>query len=176
VLSLRKALIARLEGHAKDGTGTVRTRIHGDYHLGQVLSVRNDFVIIDFEGEPTRSFEERRAKQSPMKDVAGMLRSFDYAMHAALLRFSTEAGPTLALRAQLGEEWLREVKRCFLDGYDGAAAAAGITATTEHRSGLLDLFLLEKVFYELAYELDNRPDWVRIPLRGIIELSASPST
>ncbi|MBK7474360.1 MAG: maltose alpha-D-glucosyltransferase [Betaproteobacteria bacterium] len=147
-----------------------RTRIHGDYHLGQVLVVRNDFVITDFEGEPTRPLAERREKQSPMKDVAGMLRSFDYALHATVLRLAVDGADIQLLRQQLGAEWLRQTQLAFIAGYDGAALAAGITGAAAQRDGLLELFLLEKAMYELNYELDNRPDWVRIPLRGLIDL------
>ena len=170
VLAARGTILARIDAHAAATDAGVRTRIHGDYHLGQVLLVRNDFVITDFEGEPTRPLAERREKQSPMKDVAGMLRSFDYALHATLLRLANEGADTRQLRQRLGAEWLRETQRAFIDGYDGAAQAAGIPAAAVQRNGLLELFLFEKAIYELNYELDNRPDWVRIPLRGIIEL------
>lgn len=106
VVAARRTILALIDGHAADATPGTRTRIHGDYHLGQVLVVRNDFVITDFEGEPTRSLAERREKQSPMKDVAGMLRSFDYALHATLLRLADAGADTQLLRRRLGAEWL----------------------------------------------------------------------
>ncbi|MEO8506645.1 MAG: alpha-amylase, partial [Betaproteobacteria bacterium] len=109
-------------------------------------------------------------KQSPMKDVAGMLRSFDYALHATLLRIVGGNDDTQALRERLGAQWLHETRLAFLEGYDEAATASGQAGATAERSGLLDLFLMEKAMYELNYEAENRPDWVRIPLRGIIEL------
>jgi maltose alpha-D-glucosyltransferase/alpha-amylase len=170
VLAAREAILARIETHAADQGGGVRTRIHGDYHLGQVLVVQNDFMITDFEGEPTRTLAERSKKQSPMKDVAGMLRSFDYALNAALLRIDGEGTEAQALRERLGAEWLRETRRVFVEGYDHVAQAAGLTGAAAQRRGLLELFLLEKAMYELTYEAENRPDWVRIPLRGLIEL------
>ncbi|MFO1324401.1 MAG: maltose alpha-D-glucosyltransferase [Burkholderiales bacterium] len=170
VLAQRASILARIDRHANDAGGGLRTRVHGDYHLGQVLVMGNDFVITDFEGEPARTLEERREKQSPLKDVAGMLRSFDYALHAALLRIVGGSEQTQAIRERLGAEWLRETRSAFLDGYDQVAAASGLTNAAAQRGGLLELFLLEKAMYELGYEAENRPDWVRIPLRGLIEL------
>ena len=132
--------------------------------------MQNDFVITDFEGEPTRTLAERREKHSPMKDVAGMLRSFDYALQATLLRIAGGSTETQPLRERLGAEWLRETRQAFVEGYDHVATAAGQPARAAQRRGLLELFLLEKAMYELATRSDNRPDWVRIPLRGLIEL------
>jgi trehalose synthase-fused probable maltokinase len=119
----------------------VRTRTHGDYHLGQVLWTGEDFLIIDFEGEPSQPPAVRRSKRSPLRDVAGMLRSLDYA--AAMAK---------------APEWTSRASRAFLDGY-GAADDA-----------LVGVFLIEKAVYEIAYELNNRPDWVAIPLRGLLAL------
>ncbi len=175
VLALRKALLARYDAHAADRSDGVRMRIHGDYHLGQVLVAQNDFVIIDFEGEPTRTLAERREKHSPMKDVAGMLRSFDYALHSALLRINGDSAEVHAARERLGAEWLRETRRMFIEGYDQVVTAAGLAGAAAQRSDLLELFLLEKAMYELDYEVQNRPDWVRIPLRGLLELIGTPA-
>ena len=169
VAGARQAILARIDAHATGAAGS-RTRIHGDYHLGQVLVVQNDFMIINFEGEPTRTIMERREKLSPLKDVAGMLRSFDYALHATLLRIQDEGGDAQALHLRMGTEWLQQTRHAFIAGYDTAALAAGIPGATAQRHGLLELFLLEKAMYELDYELENRPDWVRIPLRGLINL------
>ncbi len=172
-LAARKEILARIDAHAQDRVDASRTRIHGDYHLGQVLVVENDFVIADFEGEPARTVSERREKQSPMKDVAGMLRSFDYALNATLQRTAGEAADLQATRAQRGAEWLAETQATFLEGYDRAVEAADLPGATAQRDGLLDLFLLEKVMYELKYETENRPEWVGIPLRGLLRLLRS---
>ena len=146
-----------------------KIRCHGDYHLGQVLWADQDFVLIDFEGEPTRTVEERRAKQSPLKDVAGMLRSFDYAAFAGLFAFDRSGRPASALAAWAAF-WQRWTSAVFLRAY---LAAGGLSLVPEGRgpvTALLDLFMLDKACYELVYELNNRPDWVRIPLRGILSL------
>jgi maltose alpha-D-glucosyltransferase / alpha-amylase len=151
--------------------GLVKTRYHGDLHLGQVLVVQDEFVLVDFEGEPARPFAERRAKSSVLRDVAGMLRSFSYAAHAAAVRH--EAGPALgepALKAL--EEWQRGAARCFLEGYSRAAQGlASVPADGASFDATLDLFLLEKALYELRYEIANRPDWIEIPLRGLLDLA-----
>jgi maltose alpha-D-glucosyltransferase / alpha-amylase len=149
--------------------GAVKIRCHGDYHLGQVLWADGDFVILDFEGEPTRTVEERRAKQSPLKDVAGMLRSFDYAAYAGLFAFTRERPGDFGRLAPWAERWRQVVSAAFLDAYR-ATAADLLPADAAQCAALLDGFLLAKAFYELVYELNNRPDWVRIPLRGILAL------
>ncbi|MDM0112498.1 maltose alpha-D-glucosyltransferase [Variovorax sp. J22R133] len=142
-----------------------RTRYHGDYHLGQVLVARNDFVIIDFEGEPARPLEERRAKHSPLRDVAGMLRSFDYARWSALRRAAQNADELKRLGAA-AEDWQAQTISAFLDAYTATLAPAAGAVDSQ----LLALFELEKAFYELRYELNNRPDWVSVPLQGILSL------
>ena len=149
-----------------------RTRIHGDYHLGQVLrtegemqaDTQGDFVLLDFEGEPARSLDERRAKQSPLKDVAGMLRSFSYAGAAG---FGTS--PEFAAARSL---WESAVAQSFLSGYNAAMAAAPHAGPADPAiaTQLLDAYLLEKALYELVYEVNNRPDWIAIPLSGILDL------
>src|SRR5688572_20480331 len=170
LIGRRDALLARIRRHASDTTTGAKTRLHNDYHLGQVLLSKNDFVITDFEGEPARPLEERRRKHSPLRDVAGMLRSFDYAMHAALFDALTER-PTDAhdrvVRA--ARQWQTQAGHAFLEAYDETARASRLASPIAERSGLLELFLLEKAVYELRYEIDNRPEWVRIPLRGLIE-------
>jgi maltose alpha-D-glucosyltransferase/alpha-amylase len=135
-----------------------------------VLLARNDFVIIDFEGEPSRTTEERRQKSSPLKDVAGMLRSFDYAMHAALRSFLSERPDATATVEPAARAWQAEAARVFLEGYDDIAAKSGIASARAQRHGLLELFVLEKAVYELRYEVDNRPDWVGIPLAGLLDV------
>ena len=170
VLSRRAEILARIDAHAGDRVAASRTRLHGDYHLGQVLLVQNDFVIIDFEGEPTRTTAERAQKLSPLKDVAGMLRSFDYAMHAALLRLGPERPETLAQLESAGRQWRAQARQVFLESYDAVARAAGLASARAEVHGVLELFLLDKALYELRYEIDNRPDWVRAPLRGLSEI------
>jgi maltose alpha-D-glucosyltransferase/alpha-amylase len=170
LLAQRDALLARIRAHASDTTRGAKTRLHGDYHLGQVLLVRNDFVVTDFEGEPARPPDERRAKSSPLKDVAGMLRSFDYAMHAALFDVLTERPDAHARHVDAAREWQAQARGAFVDGYDDIGRAHGLASVRDEASGLVELFVLEKAIYELAYEVDNRPEWVRIPLRGLLEI------
>jgi maltose alpha-D-glucosyltransferase/alpha-amylase len=169
----------------------MRIRIHGDYHLGQVLYTGRDFVIIDFEGEPTRAISERRIKRSPLRDVAGMLRSFHYAAYTPLLAydaaFAAAAGPApgRASSASAGpvrpediaalEPWARAwcfwVSAEFLRAYlETSQDASYLPAGEAELSLMLNAYLLEKAVYELGYELNNRPDWVRLPLKGITEL------
>jgi len=148
-----------------------RTRIHGDYHLGQVLRVKTDFVILDFEGEPARSIEGRRTKHSPLKDVAGMLRSFNYAAWAALMKYSSRRPEDQARLEPWAHLWDRSVSAEFLHAYDETMTDSQlIPSDSSPVWALLDLYLLEKAFYELLYELNSRPDWVKIPLMGIASL------
>ena len=152
----------------------VRTRIHGDYHLGQVLYTGSDFVIIDFEGEPARPLAERRVKQSPLQDVAGMLRSFHYAAFAPLLARPTERslahGQFVKLRGW-AEAWSRRATNRFLaQYYETSRAAHYLPASSEVMTKVLDIYLLAKAIYELGYELNNRPAWIGIPLEGISRL------
>ena len=156
--------------------GAQRIRFHGDYHLGQVLYTGSDFMIIDFEGEPARPLSERRNKDLALRDVAGMVRSFQYAAYAAL--FGQVAGVDLSsanesLVAQWSAFWYAWVSAAFLRGYfDTAGKAAFVGGSREEQHMLLDAFMLHKALYEVAYELNNRPAWVRIPLRGILNLVA----
>ncbi len=151
-----------------------RIRCHGDYHLGQVLYTGKDFVIIDFEGEPARSLAERRRKRSPLQDVAGMVRSFHYAAHTVLAhhvagRLTHEQ--SLPLVEPWAQFWYRWASSAFLKSYlRHAGDASFVPAVDEEREALLNAFLLEKSVYELGYELNNRPDWVHIPIRGIEDL------
>jgi maltose alpha-D-glucosyltransferase/alpha-amylase len=156
----------------------MRIRCHGDLHLGQVLRTGNDFLITDFEGEPARSLLERRLKRSPLRDVAGMVRSFDYAAHAALesLRargVTARQDPVrLAAWATL---WSRWVSSAFLRAYRHDAGESGLLPRTrEERRTLFGVMLLEKCVYELGYELGSRPTWVAIPVRGILDLLDQP--
>ena len=170
LLARRKEIAARIEAHGGDRVTAGKTRVHGDLHLGQVLIAQNDFMIADFEGEPARTLAERAEKQTPLKDVAGMLRSFDYAMHAALANVGPERSEAQAQLERVGREWQAQAREAFLDGYEEIARASGLALPRGDGHDLLELMLLEKAFYELRYELENRPDWVRIPLRGLSDI------
>jgi len=170
LLAQRNALKDRIQACISGQIKAVKTRYHGDYHLGQVLLTQNDFVFTDFEGEPARPFAERRHKHSPLRDVAGMLRSFNYAAHTALAHATAERPADLAKFEPLVRDWETEAGRVFLAAYDEAAPGSGLSAPDASLRGLLDLFLLEKALYEVRYELDARPDWVAIPLHGILSL------
>jgi maltose alpha-D-glucosyltransferase/alpha-amylase len=148
-----------------------KTRVHGDYHLGQVLWSEGDFYILDFEGEPARPLEERRLKQSPLKDVAGMMRSFGYAAYAELFAFASSRRSELPRLEAWARVWQLGASAAFLRTYFALVADSLFVPRVEKdRDALLRLFLLEKALYELNYELNNRPDWARIPLRGILDL------
>jgi maltose alpha-D-glucosyltransferase / alpha-amylase len=167
VLVSRTALLGRFEElRTLDRAGS-RIRIHGDYHLGQVLRTEEDFVILDFEGEPARPISERRAKQSPLKDVAGMVRSYSYAAYAALFTFTVHAPDTFAGLESWADAWQHWAAEAFLGGYKTTMGDAALVPTDDSSSVLLQAFVLDKALYELAYELNNRPDWVRVPLIGI---------
>ncbi len=151
----------------------VRTRVHGDFHLGQVLWTGSDFVIIDFEGEPARSLSERRIKRSPLADVAGMLRSFDYAAEQALRSPSTAMLAPADPAEVLGDwacAWRRWASAAFLHEFVRVAEGSLAPADPDQALRLLRALVLEKAVYELGYEMDNRPDWVGTPVRGILEL------
>jgi maltose alpha-D-glucosyltransferase/alpha-amylase len=169
LLERRDEVLARVDALPMPQGTTLKMRHHGDYHLGQVLLSRNDFVITDFEGEPARPLEERRRKHSPLRDVAGMVRSFSYAAGAALGK-ALESPEDAARLAPLVTDWERETRAAFLIAYDETARQAGVYADKSAMHALLELFELEKALYELRYELNNRPDWVRWPLAGISRL------
>jgi maltose alpha-D-glucosyltransferase/alpha-amylase len=159
-------LISRIESCDAPEGPSLKIRHHGDYHLGQVLVSNNDFVIIDFEGEPNRPLEEGRAKRSPLRDVAGMLRSFDYAKWSAMKRAAQAEGGADKLLAEL-DSWERAVRETFLRAYATAMEDSGLFASFDDVHGLLELAELEKLLYEVRYEAANRPDWLHIPLAGL---------
>ena len=150
----------------------MKSRYHGDYHLGQVLQSNGDYILIDFEGEPTRTLAERRMKHCPLRDVAGMLRSFSYAAAVALDRCAQrhpESYPALARRARSCEV---QTVSAFLQGYAEASENLPcVPQDPQQTQALIALFCLEKALYELRYELDNRPTWVGVPLAGLLQLS-----
>jgi trehalose synthase-fused probable maltokinase len=142
------------------GAGGRLIRHHGDLHLGQTLLADAGWIVLDFEGEPARSLRERRRKRSPLRDVAGMLRSFSYAASAADLQRGIA----------VPEGWEGRCRAAFLEGYFASAEPSLLPRGRAPTEQLLSIFELEKAVYELRYELDNRPDWVHIPVAGILRL------
>jgi maltose alpha-D-glucosyltransferase / alpha-amylase len=171
LLGKSDAVIASLQAKRELEFTAARTRVHGDYHLGQVLWAEGDFYVLDFEGEPGRALAERRQKESPLKDVSGMLRSFSYAAYAGLFAHTHNRQSSFDRLELWARAWKIWSSAAFLRGYLAVAErAAFLPLDPVQRLTLLDLFLLDKAYYELNYELNNRPDWVRIPLHGILEL------
>ena len=171
VLSRRIRILELFEARGPQSFRTCRTRIHGDYHLGQVLRVKTDFVILDFEGEPACPLAARRAKQCPLKDVAGMVRSFSYAAYSSLINYTTRRAGELASLEPWARLWEQCVSAEFLRAY--RQTASGSTFLPENVADfqkLLNIFLVDKALYEVLYELNARPAWVRIPLMGLMSL------
>jgi maltose alpha-D-glucosyltransferase/alpha-amylase len=167
LLANREALERALRRLGEDGEGTLMTRIHGDFHLGQVLVASADAYIIDFEGEPARPLAERRSKASPLRDVAGLLRSIDYAAATALDPKNVIASRVSPGRRQRLITRLREgAGKAFLGGYREATGRA-----SKKDSRLLDFFLIEKAAYEVNYEAANRPTWLAIPMGGLARIA-----
>jgi maltose alpha-D-glucosyltransferase/alpha-amylase len=171
VLSRRRRILDHFGALKSADFRTQRIRIHGDYHLGQVLRTKTDFVILDFEGEPARSLAHRRAKQCPLKDVAGMLRSFSYAAYASLINYTARHPEDLSRLEPWAKLWERSAAAAFLHAYrETAQGAPFLSVDSGDFRKLLDVFLLDKALYEVLYELNARPAWVRIPLMGIMSL------
>ncbi|HJX12553.1 MAG TPA: maltose alpha-D-glucosyltransferase [Dehalococcoidales bacterium] len=174
VLDLQDTIIERYNRVRRGKITATRIRCHGDYHLGQLLFTGKDFVIIDFEGEPARSLSERRLKRSPLRDVAGMIRSFHYAAHTALLKQAPQLPKPediLPLLKHWAQYWYVWVSVDFLNTYLDIIGQTGLLPEDpDQLKTLLDAFLLDKAIYEVGYELNNRPDWVKVPLEGIIQL------
>jgi len=168
----RAALGTAIGTLAKAATGSLKTRTHGDFHLGQVLVSSGDAYIIDFEGEPARPLDERRAKSSPLRDVAGLLRSFDYAVAAASSRAEGPAQNAPG-KATVLDRFASNSSKAFLTAYRATHAESPWHWITEaHEPDMLDLFLLEKAAYEICYEAANRPAWIGIPLHGMARIAA----
>ncbi|WP_142848766.1 maltose alpha-D-glucosyltransferase [Telmatospirillum sp. J64-1] len=149
----------------------LRTRLHGDYHLGQLLFVKNDVYVIDFEGEPTRSLEGRRGKDSPLRDVAGILRSFNYAAWYSLFHLTDERPELRETLEPLAHEWERRVNAAFLSSYvDTMRGCRSCPEDRDQLRRLLHLFLIEKACYEISYEAGHRPSWLAVPVKGLIKL------
>jgi maltose alpha-D-glucosyltransferase / alpha-amylase len=170
VLAAEQQILAQEQRILEHHAFAAKIRIHGDYHLGQVLNTGKDFVILDFEGEPARPLSERKLKRSALRDVAGMMRSFQYAAYSALWQPSMRAEdvPFLERWADL---WYRQMSAFFLESYlKTAAGAAFLPPKESDLQVLLEAYLLDKAVYEVGYELNHRPDWVIIPVRGIKHL------
>ena len=171
VISRRREIATRFREVGAVRSRLQRTRVHGDYHLGQVLRVRGDFVILDFEGEPARTLTERRRKQLPVKDVAGMLRSFHYAAFSALVRHVARRPEDHQRMEPWATLWTRTISAEFLRAYRETANGSPVIPHDERDFQIiLEAYVLDKALYELGYELNNRPEWVRIPLVGILSL------
>ena len=172
VLAHRDALRIAARALARQGVGSLQTRVHGDFHLGQVLVVQGDAFLIDFEGEPARTMEQRRAKSCPMRDVAGLLRSFDYAAAAAAPGRAATSEQAGQRRGELLMQFKTRAGAVFLEAYRTVLHAAPTPWVPEAaEQAMLDLFLLEKAAYEIRYEVANRPAWLHIPLEGFSEIA-----
>jgi len=203
------ALLIEIDQRARALAKTLRTRIHGDFHLGQVLIAQNDVYLIDFEGEPVRSLSARRSKSSPWRDVAGLLRSFDYA--TAAFRAAEHTVSDISPRAEIGapddeidadalaipaavslhqhrqillDQFCETATHAFLGAYHNALEGAGGGAQKDEEGAgadpvtlppqpqpLLDLALFEKAAYEICYEAAHRPDWIAVPLGGLVRVA-----
>jgi maltose alpha-D-glucosyltransferase/alpha-amylase len=175
VTGLESELLRQLRVVSETRISAQRIRCHGDLHLGQVLHTGKDFILIDFEGEPARPLGERRIKRSPLRDVAGMLRSFDYVTYAALFR-QLELGNLPPEQVTQFEPWTRlwyhGVSAAYLQAYLASVKSTALLPNSAPvLNALLNSHLLEKAVYEVGYELNNRPDWVKIPLQGILQLA-----
>ena len=174
LLTHRDELIALVHKLAAESAGGIRTRVHGDLHLGQVLVVGGDAYFIDFEGEPNRTMAERRDRQSPLKDVAGMLRSFDYAAAMAIRDAqSTDESPEAEkVRRTIAARYLEQTRSAFQDAYCEAAAGLPHAWTVCHGpDAALALFRIEKAAYEILYEANFRQEWLDVPLQGLMDIT-----
>jgi maltose alpha-D-glucosyltransferase/alpha-amylase len=168
LLTRKDECLRAIDKLGKGAIAASKTRIHGDYHLGQVLVAKNDFYIIDFEGEPARTLEERREKMSPFKDVAGMLRSFEYAEWAALFAIAEHEADSVPKLLPFATAWRKCAQQAFLKSYfDTVGDAPSCPKDRAQADRLLNFFTLEKALYEICYEANNRPTWLRIPITGL---------
>jgi len=173
VLAAEQEILTREKRLLDRRANAAKIRIHGDYHLGQLLYTGKDFVILDFEGEPARALSERKLKRSALRDVAGMMRSFQYAAYSALWQpaMRKEDVPFLERWADL---WYRQMSSVFLQSYlNTTTGAIFIPKTSEDLQIMLEAYLLDKAVYEIGYELNHRPTWVVIPIRGIKDILKS---
>jgi maltose alpha-D-glucosyltransferase/alpha-amylase len=167
VLAGEAEILAREKRLLDRKTNAAKVRIHGDYHLGQVLWTGKDFVVLDFEGEPARPLSDRKLKRSPLRDVAGMMRSFQYAAYSALWQPAMRAEDVPFLE-RWADFWYRQMSSVFLESYLATTRDAPfVPQSSDDLQVMLEAYLLDKAVYEIGYELNNRPDWVVIPIRGI---------
>jgi len=171
VIGLRTEIMSSMKAIYSRKLDLMKIRIHGDYHLGQILFTGKDLVILDFEGEPARSYSERRLKFSSLRDVAGMIRSFHYAAYGSLFLEGETRNEDIRKLIPYSELWSHYQAGIFMQAYLEKVKGTGLIPDEEADIRiLLDVFLLSKAFYELNYELNNRPDWVMIPLKGILSI------
>jgi maltose alpha-D-glucosyltransferase/alpha-amylase len=169
-LESRDAIEAAITAATVTPVGAIKTRIHGDLHLGQILIARDDVMIVDFEGEPLRSLDERRMKASPAADLAGMLRSYAYAA-ASAGRADERLGAASKRTLEIGRLWQKFVSDAFRVAYDEGTRGTPVFVEDEAtRRALLDLHLLRKALYEIEYEASHRPDWIDIPAAGVLDI------
>ena len=171
LLNLRSALMSRIAPSALEGVEAFKMRYHGDYHLAQVLRVENDFVITDFEGEPGRSLEEREEKHSHLRDVAGMLCSFSYLSAVAANHMTMERPADRHRVGPIVQSLEEDTSAAFLSGYRNSIGAGEnnvLPSDPDKANHLIGFFVIEKALYELRYEMNNRPDWLPIPLYSLI--------
>jgi maltose alpha-D-glucosyltransferase/alpha-amylase len=162
--------LQRLHAFESSGIEAFKIRVHGNYHLGLVLRARNDYVAIDFEGDGVRPLSERRAKTSPLKDVAGMLRSFSYAAQVGLVRHINRKAGELQNMLGFARLWERQTSSLFLKTYCEAMTDQRLLPAGNDLSALLEIFILDRAFHELQYEINNRPQWIHIPLYGLLNI------
>lgn len=173
IVDSERQILSLLRRITEKKIDAAKIRIHGDYHLGQVLYTGNDFMIIDFEGEPARPLTERRIKRSPFRDVTGMIRSFHYVVYTAFFNQTAIRQEDVQVLEPWIQPWFLCVSRTFWSGYlETVGNAAFVPEDSEDLEILLQCFLLEKAVYELGYELNNRPGWVSIPIKGIMQILA----
>jgi maltose alpha-D-glucosyltransferase/alpha-amylase len=171
LLDHRDAIAAHIASWRHAALDGMKIRHHGDFHLGQVLISKDDAYLLDFEGEPRRSLEERRHKAPPARDVAGMIRSIDYAISAAIDHSTDVSAEDLTLLRPLMQGWGDRLTAAFWDSYRETPAEVALwPVKQEQAQQLLDLFLLEKALYEIEYELTNRPAWLHIPLEATLRI------
>ena len=169
VLDLREQIMECFNEIHSVKLDATKTRIHGDYHLGQVLFNGKDFYIIDFEGEPMHSISERRLKKTPFKDVAGMMRSFHYAAYGQLALNQNYRKDDMPFLEEWALQWYHYISQFYLTAYlDRAEGSSFLPPDDEGRTLLLRNYMLEKAIYEVGYEMGSRPDWLRVPVRGVL--------
>jgi maltose alpha-D-glucosyltransferase/alpha-amylase len=174
ILAAKAEIEGLIEGLSREApAGAHRTRIHGDYHLGQVLASQDDLIIVDFEGEPSRPVDERRAKSTPLRDVAGILRSLAYGGETVTREVASRFAEAEDRATAAVAAWREMVSGAFLEAYAATVKGSRADVTDEAtRARLLRLCLLQKALYEIDYEANNRPDWIEIPARGVLAILA----